>query len=186
MNLPRVPRPPHDHPPGPRDPSAIPGQEERTGELPLDEARGRPVVVLHALEVDAQPGRAVTGAVSGVPLDAFDAVRDAADAAGEAAEFPSSASVHVSEATPQGFGVVGGYGHERGSCVSGWRTVAEHRGARGVVSSWRSAAAVSPWPSTEPGLRSADDGVGSIVTALIGKSLSSLSEHCHPTERSLT
>ena len=43
----------------------VAGQAERTGDLPLDESRDRPVVVPHALEVDAQPDEAVTGAVPG-------------------------------------------------------------------------------------------------------------------------
>ena len=45
----------------------VAGQEERTGDLPLDESRDRPVVVPHALEVDAQPDEAVTWAAPGVP-----------------------------------------------------------------------------------------------------------------------
>ena len=36
----------------------------------------------HALEVDAQPDRAVTGVVPGVPLDTLVAVRDPQDATG--------------------------------------------------------------------------------------------------------
>ena len=55
----------------------VTGQAERTGDLLLDESRDRPVVVLHALEVDAQPDEAVTGAVPGVPLDTLVAVRGA-------------------------------------------------------------------------------------------------------------
>ena len=66
--LPRVARPEHGDLVGPCDLPAIPGQEERTGDLSLDESRDRSVVVLHALEVDAQPDRAVTGVLPGVPL----------------------------------------------------------------------------------------------------------------------
>ena len=80
--LPRVARPEHGDFIGSCDLPAIPGQEERTGDLSLDESRDRPVVVLHALEVDAQPDRAVTGVVPGVPLDTLVAVRDAQDATG--------------------------------------------------------------------------------------------------------
>jgi len=75
----------------------VPGQEERTGDPPLDESRARPVVVRHALEVDTQPDQAFTGAVPGVPLDTIVAVRDAQDATGWAAEVPSAASEDVSE-----------------------------------------------------------------------------------------
>ena len=85
---------------------AIPGQDERPGDLPLDEARDRPVVVLHALEVDAQPDRAVMGVVAGVPLDTLVAVRDAHDAAGWAAEVASAALEDVSEEGLQGVGGV--------------------------------------------------------------------------------
>ena len=80
--LPRVARPDHGDLVGSCDLRAIPGQEERTGDLSLDESRDRPVVVLHALEVDAQPDHAVTGVVRGVPLDTLVAVRDAQDATG--------------------------------------------------------------------------------------------------------
>ena len=62
--LPRVARPEHGDLIGSCDLPAIPGQEKRTGDLSLDESRDRPVVVLHALEVDAQPDRAVTGVVT--------------------------------------------------------------------------------------------------------------------------
>ena len=88
------------------------------GELTLDEPRDRPAVVLHALEVDAEPDHAATG-VSGVPLDTLVAVRDAQDAAGSAAEFSSGTAEHFSEAVPQGVDVVGGDGHEGGSLIQG-------------------------------------------------------------------
>ena len=110
--LPRVARPGHGDSIGSRNPQAIPSEEERTGKLALDEPRDRPAIVLHALKVDAQPDRAVAGVVPGVPLDTLVAVRDAQEAEGQAAEFPSTASEHVSEAAPQDIGVIGGNGHE--------------------------------------------------------------------------
>jgi len=55
--LPRVTRPLHGDFIGSCDPFAIAGQEARTGDLPFDESRDRPVVVPHALEVDARPRR---------------------------------------------------------------------------------------------------------------------------------
>ena len=82
----------------------VAGQVERTGDLPLDESRDRPVVVLHALEVDAQPDESVTGAVPGVPLDTLVAVREAQDATGWAAEVPFAASDDTAEEALQDIG----------------------------------------------------------------------------------
>ena len=60
-DLPRVARPDHGDRIGSCDLPVIPGQEERTGDLSLDESRDWPVVILHALKVDAQPYRGATG-----------------------------------------------------------------------------------------------------------------------------
>ena len=141
--LPRVARPDHGDPVGPCDLPTIPGQEERTGELPLDESRDRPVVVLHSLEVDAQPDRAVTRVVPGVPLDTLIAVRDAQDATGWAAESPSAASEDISEAALEGVGGVGGDGYKwLGFRVGGRSPCAGALG--GLVRIWRNAVVVSP------------------------------------------
>ena len=60
----------------------------RTGDLPPNESRDRPVVILHALAVDAQPDEAVTGAVARVSIvDTLVAVRYAQDATKWAAGF---------------------------------------------------------------------------------------------------
>ena len=107
--LPRVTRPLHVDFIGSCDPTAGSGSGgERTGDLPHDESRDRPVVVLHALEIDAQPDAAATEAVPGVPLDTLVAVRDAQDATGWAAEVPSATSEDVSEEALQGVGGVRG------------------------------------------------------------------------------
>ena len=85
----------------------VAGQERRTGHLPLDESRDRPVVVRHALKVDGQPDEAITGEVPGVPLDTLVAVRDAQNATGWVAKVPSAVSEGVSEeALPQAFGIL--------------------------------------------------------------------------------